>query len=46
MDQKEQYIGPVLPGQGWVELRGVFTLSELEKLIDKIKVNYENISNE
>jgi hypothetical protein len=42
-DQDEQYIGVVLPGQGWVELKGIFTLIELEELINKIKSNYEKV---
>jgi hypothetical protein len=40
-EQNEQYIGEVLPGQGWIKLSGIFTLSELEELMDKIKSNYE-----
>ena len=46
MEQEEKYIGTVLPGQGWVELRGIFTISELEELMAKINSNYEKINDD
>jgi len=45
-EQEEKFIGVVLPGQGWVELRGIFTLIELEELMDKIKSNYEKLEDD
>jgi hypothetical protein len=40
-NKDEKYIGEVLFGQGWVELKGVFTIDELTELILKINTNYE-----
>jgi hypothetical protein len=40
IDKEEHYIGSVLPGQGWVELRGIFTIGELEALMAKIRSQY------
>jgi hypothetical protein len=44
-NKDEKYIGEVLFGQGWVELRGIFTIGELEELIEKINSNYEAVDN-
>ena len=44
-DKEKPKEGIILKGQGWVELHGNFTLSELEALITKIKKNYQVISN-
>jgi hypothetical protein len=46
-NKDEKYIGEVLSGQGWVELRGVFTISELEELMEKINSNsnYKAVDN-
>ncbi len=38
-DEKER-ISVILPGQGWVELHGTFTLDDLEELIGKIRDTY------
>ena len=46
MEQEEKYIGAILPGQGWVELKGVFTISELEELMVKINSNYEKLEDD
>jgi hypothetical protein len=45
-DKEENYIGEILPGQGWVELRGIFTIGELEELMEKINSNYKAIGND
>ena len=45
-EQEEKFIGVVLPGHGWVELRVIFTLIELEELMDKIKDNYEKLEDD
>ena len=44
-NKDEKYIGEVLSGQGWVELRGVFTIGELEELMEKINSNYKAVDN-
>ena len=44
-NKDEKYIGEVLSGQGWVELRGIFTISELEELMEKINSNYKAVDN-
>ena len=45
-EQEEKFIGEVLPGQGWCELRGIFTISELEELMDKIRSNYKKLEDD
>lgn len=37
---EENYVGPVLPGQRWVELRGIFTLGELKAVVSRIESNF------
>jgi predicted Rossmann-fold nucleotide-binding protein len=44
-DKSLEKIGEILKGQGWVELHGHFTPSELESLIDDIKEKNKNIPN-
>ncbi|MCK4529043.1 hypothetical protein KAW18_16885 [candidate division WOR-3 bacterium] len=43
--KEEKYIGEVLSGQGWVELRGIFTIGELEELMERINSNYKAVNN-
>ena len=39
-ENDKERISVVLPGQGWVELHGIFTLDDLEELIGKIRSVY------
>ena len=45
MKETEEKVGKIFKGQGWVELHGHFTLSELESLVDEIKEKNKNIPN-
>lgn len=37
MEEDKDRIGPILRGQSWVELHGIFTIDELRLLIQHIE---------
>lgn len=43
---QENYIGPVVVGQRWVELKGIFTLGELKAVVSKIETNFKEVFND
>lgn len=42
-DNNKERLRVILPGQGWVELHGIFTLDDLKELIDKIGSRYKKV---
>lgn len=43
LENRNEFIGAILPGAAWITLKGNFTADELRKIADEINIEYDKI---